>query len=104
MGDLQAASIEASDTNKSDGEPSHKHLAQTGLTNVEVLERRKQFGENTLPAEKGTSAWVILLNQLKSPLVYIILAAAGVSLVVGELGDFWIIMAVVIIDTILGFV
>jgi len=35
--------------------------------------------------------------------VYIILAAAVVSLIVGEYGDFGIIMAVVIVDAVLGF-
>src|SRR5512136_1149290 len=76
----------------------------SGLTAAEVLERRRQYGENVLPAEKGPSAWSILFSQLKSPLVYIILVAAGVSLAVGEYGDFGIIMAVVVIDAILGFV
>jgi len=47
---------------------------------------------------------MILLNQFKCPLVFIILAAAGVSLALGELGVFGIIMAVVVIDVILGFV
>jgi len=74
-----------------------------GLSSAEVIERRRQYGENSLPAEKSVSAWTILLAQLKSPLVYIILAAAGVSLVVGEYGDFGIIMAVVVIDAVLGF-
>ena len=83
---------------------AHKHEALTGLTPEQVLERRAQFGENRLPAEQGVSVWKILFDQLKSPLVYIILAAAGVSLVVGELGDFAIIMAVVVIDVILGFI
>ncbi len=76
----------------------------SGLTSAEVLERRQQFGENRLPVEKATSAWVILLNQVKSPLVYIILVAALVSLVAREYGDFAIIMAVVVIDVVLGFV
>lgn len=75
-----------------------------GLTSAEVLERRREFGENTLPQAKGLSALTILLAQLKSPLVYIILAAAAISLALGELGDFAIIMAVVVIDVILGFV
>ena len=57
-----------------------KPIAPIGLTAEEVLERRAQFGENRLPSEKGVSAWTILFNQLKSPLVYIILAAAGISL------------------------
>ena len=76
----------------------------TGLTSAEVAARRQQFGENRLPIQKTTSVWAILLNQVKSPLVYIILVAALVSLVAKEYGDFAIIMAVVIIDVILGFV
>ena len=91
-------------TISSEVEATHKHETLTGLTPEQVLERRAQFGENRLPAEKGVSVWTILLNQLKSPLVYIILVAAGVSLVLGELGDFAIIMVVVVIDVILGFV
>jgi Ca2+-transporting ATPase len=83
---------------------NHRHGAPVGLSAEEVLERRAQFGENRLPSEKGVSVWTILLNQLKSPLVYIILAAAAISLVLGELGDFAIIMAVVVIDVILGFI
>ena len=79
-------------------------VALDGLRAEEVLERRRQFGENRLPSEKGVSAWTILFNQLKSPLVYIILAAAGISLALGETGDFAIIMAVVVIDVILGFI
>ena len=78
--------------------------AENGLTNAEVLTRRAQYGENRLPAEKTTSPWTILLNQVKSPLVYIILVAAVVSLFAREYGDFAIIMAVVVIDVILGFV
>jgi Ca2+-transporting ATPase len=76
----------------------------TGLTAAEVLARRQQFGENRLPAEKVTSPWTILFNQVKSPLVYIILVAALVSLFAKEYSDFAIIMAVVVIDVILGFV
>jgi P-type Ca2+ transporter type 2C len=78
--------------------------SDNGLTRSEVLELRQQYGENRLPVEKGTTAWTILLNQVKSPLVYIILVAAGVSLAVREYNDFAIIMAVVVIDVILGFV
>src|SRR5512138_2872612 len=81
-----------------------KHEALTGLTAAQILEQRATFGENRLPSEKGVSVWSILINQLKSPLVYIILAAAGVSLALGEFGDFAIIMAVVVIDVILGFI
>ena len=77
---------------------------ENGLSSAEVLNQRKKFGENRLPVEKTTPIWTILLNQVKSPLVYIILVAALVSLIAREYGDFAIIMAVVVIDVILGFV
>ncbi|HOT93093.1 MAG TPA: cation-translocating P-type ATPase [Anaerolineae bacterium] len=75
-----------------------------GLTTQEVEQRRREYGDNTLPSAKRTSAWGIFFNQFKNPLVYIILAAAGISLAVGEYGDFGIIMAVVLIDAVLGFI
>lgn len=81
-----------------------KQETLTGLSEAQVRERRREFGENVLPAEKTVSKWAIFFNQLKSPLVYIILTAALVSLVVGEYGDFAIIMVVVVIDALLGFV
>ncbi len=76
----------------------------TGLTSVEVEARRSQYGKNQLPEKKGPSAWSILFSQFKSPLVYIILFAALVSLIVREYGDFAIIMVVVVADVIMGFV
>ena len=82
---------------KSNGSP-------TGLSSTEVLARRKQYGKNSLPQEKTTSVWTILINQVKSPLVYIILVAALVSLFAREYGDFAIIMVVVVIDVFLGFI
>ena len=84
--------------------PGASPEAAEGLSSAEALARRQVHGANTLPTEKPLSAWSILLNQFKSPLIYIILAAAAISVVVGELGDFLIIMAVVAIDVALGFV
>ena len=78
--------------------------SRRGLSAAEVARRRRQFGENVLAMAKGPSAWAILLSQFKSPLVYIILAAAAISLAMGEMGDFAIIMVVVVIDAALGFV
>ncbi len=75
-----------------------------GLTSSEVIEQRRRHGENALPMARGPTPWSIFWGQFKNPLVYIILAAAVVSLAVGEYGDFAIIMIVVVLDAILGFV
>jgi P-type Ca2+ transporter type 2C len=82
----------------------HEHQAAVGLTAAEVAQLRLECGENALPSAKGVSIWSILWAQFKSPLVYIILVAAGISLLVGEWGDFAIIMVVVLVDAALGFV
>jgi len=79
---------EVQEEKKAGGEVALKHEVITGLSDGEVLENRKRHGENRLPVQKDTSAWIILLSQFKSPLIYIILAAALISLVAGEYGDF----------------
>ena len=86
------------------GEQTSLVQKYSGLTDPDINERRSKYGENILPVEKSISGWKILLNQFKSPLVYIILAAAAVSLIVEEYGDFAIIMVVVIVDAVLGFI
>ncbi len=78
--------------------------ASLGLSSADVEERQSRFGENRLPAEKAVSVWSLLLNQVRSPLVNIILAAAALSLVLGEQSDAIIILVVVVIDVIMGFV
>ncbi|MHC1720923.1 MAG: cation-translocating P-type ATPase [Clostridiaceae bacterium] len=74
-----------------------------GLTEAEVLSQRRIFGENILPSPKGVSAWIIFFSQFKSPLIYIILVAAAISLLMGEISDFFIITVVIVIDVALGF-
>ena len=84
-------------------ETAYKTDPVRGLSDQEVVESQEKFGKNQLPEKKGPTAWSILLSQFKSPLVYIILIAALVSLIMGEMSDFVIIMVVVIIDVVLGF-
>lgn len=74
-----------------------------GLGPAEVLGIRERYGRNVLVQARPTSAPQILLNQFKSPLVYIILAAAAISLALGEYGDFAIISVVIALDVALGF-
>ena len=84
------------------GSPPRRE-AVAGLHGEEVLAARARFGENRLPVQPEASAWAILVAQLRSPLIYIILAAAAISLLLGELADFAIIMVVVVVDVALGF-
>lgn len=75
----------------------------TGLSESDVIRLREEHGENVLPQGKPPSPLMILISQFKSPLIFVILGAALVSLFMGETRDFTIIMAVVVFDVILGF-
>lgn len=75
-----------------------------GLTASEVVTIRGRVGENRLPVDAGVAWWHILLQQFASPLVYVILAAAAISIALGEIADAALILVVVVIDVILGFI
>ncbi|MCR4401399.1 MAG: HAD-IC family P-type ATPase [Firmicutes bacterium] len=75
-----------------------------GLSDEEVQERQREYGLNVLPSRKEPSRLAIFLSQFASPLVYVILGAGIVSLILKEYGDFFIIMAVVVFDAMLGFI
>ncbi len=75
-----------------------------GLSSAEVAEARRRYGPNKLPEARRVSAWSILAQQFLSPLIYIILVAAIVSLIAGERSDFAIIMVVVAVDVLMGFI
>ncbi|MBN2050401.1 MAG: HAD-IC family P-type ATPase [Spirochaetales bacterium] len=75
-----------------------------GLKPEEAEELRKRYGRNILHTEQGTSPLVIILKQLKSPLIYLLAAAAAVSLVTSHVADALVIIVVIILNTILGFI
>lgn len=78
--------------------------SESGLTDQEAKKRLSQFGPNSIQVKKKTSAIVILLRQFKSPVIYILIAAALIALSLGEALDAGAIVAIVIINTIIGFV
>jgi len=77
--------------------------SKNGLTTKEVKDRQKIYGLNTIPTEKHFSSLIILLNQLKSPMVYILLVAGLISFFLGDITDASVIFFAVIINTIFGF-
>jgi len=80
-----------------------ENQAASGLTSSQVLERSERFGANVLPEKRGRTPLRIYLEQYRSPLIYIVLAAGVISFVLREYNDVYIILAVVILDSIVGF-
>ena len=78
--------------------------ARGGLTEADARRRLDETGPNALPAAPPRSAWLILLDQLRSVVVLLLCAAAGVAALVGDLTESLAIGAVLVINTALGFV
>lgn len=62
------------------------------------------MGENIIREKPGRSTLLLAVDQLKNPLIIILLIAAGVTYFLGDNTDSVIIMAAVFINTVLGFV
>ena len=77
---------------------------EQGLTNPEATARLKQYGANELTERGITSPWAILWEQLTGKLVLILIAAAIISMVVGDYKDAIAILAIVVLNAILGVV
>ncbi|OAE03589.1 carbonate dehydratase [Arthrobacter sp. OY3WO11] len=75
-----------------------------GLASAEVARRQVQFGANVLPRSRGGGVFRKLARQFNNPLVYVLLAAAAVTLFLGEYLDSGVILAVVLVNTVIGFV
>ena len=75
---------------------------QNGLTDQEVERRHQQFGYNVLDEKKKESPFVIFLKQFQDLLVIILIIAAIISGVSGQLESTLVIVAVIIVNAILG--
>jgi magnesium-transporting ATPase (P-type) len=76
--------------------------ATGGLGDAEAALRLQQYGPNTLPRREPPDLFEIVLRQFKSPLIYLLGIAAGVSLVIGEIKDAAFIMGVLLINAVIG--
>ncbi len=74
----------------------------SGLSQGESDERIRKYGANEIAAKKPKTKIQVFLSQLKDPLIYILLAAAAISIFLKEAGDAIIILAVVVLNAIIG--
>ncbi|MEX0672746.1 MAG: HAD-IC family P-type ATPase [Candidatus Paceibacterota bacterium] len=75
---------------------------EAGLSDKEVVERRELYGANTLPEAATDTLLAIFIRQFKSPLIYLLMAAAGTVLALGEYIDGGIIVFILLFNAIVG--
>ncbi|MEO5336158.1 MAG: HAD-IC family P-type ATPase [Magnetospirillum sp. WYHS-4] len=73
-----------------------------GLSESEAAARLARFGPNELPSPPRDGLLVLFLRQFKSPLIYLLMAAAGVSVAIGEASDASFIAAVLLVNAAIG--
>lgn len=76
--------------------------AESGLTDSEAQARLGKFGPNRLPQKPPAPIWKIFVRQFGSPLIYILVFAAAISIVIKEPTDAAFIMAVLLLNAIIG--
>ena len=75
---------------------------KSGLSDHEVTLRLEKYGKNELEEQAKKSFAAKLADQFKDFLIIILIVAAVISAVVGEVSDAVVIIAIVIVNAILG--
>jgi len=77
---------------------------QTGLSHAQVDALMSIHGQNALPEKQRRAAWRMLLDQLTDFMVMVLIAAAVISGLVGDIQDTIAILVIVLLNTAIGFI
>ena len=75
-----------------------------GLSPETVEQRLAEHGKNQIADAKKKTVWQMLWHQFTDVMILVLIAAAVVSGVVGELKSTWVILAIIVLNAIIGFV
>ena len=78
--------------------------SQTGLTTAEVERRLQQYGPNQLAEKPRPTFFQLILAQLNNFVIILLIVAALISAVLGEWVDAGAILAIVVLNAVLGVV
>lgn len=76
--------------------------AERGLSEAEAKRRLAENGANTMKEARKKTVAENFVEQLNDPLIYVLLAAALVSVLLKELSDAVIIGVVVVVNALVG--
>ena len=90
--------------------PTYKVLEElsvdpnVGVCPDEIEDRRRQFGANVFETQQKSSITQRFFEQIKDPMIIILLCAASVSLLLQEVIDSCIIVLVIVLNALIGVV
>jgi Mg2+-importing ATPase len=74
-----------------------------GITDAEALDRLSRYGPNSLKPKKQRTSLKLLIEQFKSPIILILVFAAGLSFAIQSATEATVILAIVLASGLLGF-
>lgn len=80
------------------------HSSFQGLSLEEAQQRLQQYGPNELTEKKKTSLFMMFLSQFRDFMIIVLIAAAIISGIIGELSDTIAIIVIVCLNAVIGFV
>ena len=78
--------------------------SENGLSSEDALKRINEYGPNELKESARKTVFMMFLDQFKDFMIVILMAAAVVSGIIGEMVDTIAIVVIVILNAIIGFV
>jgi len=76
---------------------------EQGLHEEEASRRAREHGPNVIESRTGRSLIELLIEQLKDFMVLVLIAAAVISGLIGDIVDTLVILAIVLLNTAIGF-
>jgi P-type Ca2+ transporter type 2C len=76
---------------------------RSGLAEDEVKERLQKYGHNELKSAKKPPAFLVFARQFMSPLIYVLLVAAVVSVVIRHFTDAIVVFMVLLLNAAIGY-
>ncbi len=83
---------------------SHQVSLDTGLSEAEIIIRRRSFGPNRIEPPQLRPAWQRFLDQFNNILLYVLLASAVTTALLAHWIDTGVILGVVLINALIGFI
>ena len=78
--------------------------AESGLSGNQVQQRRARHGSNVMPEGRQRSPARMLLDQFTDFMILVLIAAAAISGLIGDITDGYVILAIIILNALIGFV
>ncbi len=78
--------------------------SEKGLSGIEAEKRLEEYGPNEIEGTRKRPPWLLFLLQFKDFMIMVLIGAAIISGLLGDITDTFVIVAIVILNAIIGFV